>query len=67
MSKNSLLTQSPSNTLKLSLKQILEKLFGDEDLNRNEHIQYVVNLLASQKTDEYLYGLNLDLFNFEKE
>ena len=65
MSKNSLLTQSPSNTLKLSLKQILEKLFGDEDLNRNEHIQYVVNLLASQKTDEYLYGLNLDLFNFD--
>lgn len=43
---------------------ILEKLFGDEDLNR-EHIQYVVNLLASQKTDEYLYGLNLDLFNFD--
>ena len=57
--------ENATNTHKASLKQVLEKLFGDEQLKRNEHIQYIVDLLAFYSTDKYLNGLSLDLLNFD--
>jgi len=51
----------------VSLKQTLEKLFGDEQLQRTEHIQYVADLLTSHPTDQCLEGLNLDLLDFDLE
>lgn len=57
--------QKAGNTPLVSLKQTLEKLFGDELLNRAEHIQYVADLLASQATNQYLLGLNLELLDFD--
>lgn len=59
--------QNAADTPRVSLKQTLEKLFGDEQLNRAEHIQYIADLLASQLTDQYLEGLNLDLLKFDLE
>lgn len=51
----------------VSLKHTLEKLFGDEQLQRTEHIQYVADLLTSHPTDQCLEGLNLDLLDFDLE
>ena len=59
--------QNTADTPRVSLKQTLEKLFGDEQLNRAEHIQYIADLFASQPTDQYLLGLNLDLLKFDLE
>ncbi|WP_409449443.1 hypothetical protein [Acinetobacter radioresistens] len=33
-------------TKQVSLKKILEKIFGDEQLSRQEHIQYVADILT---------------------
>ncbi|GAA5012368.1 hypothetical protein GCM10023206_21140 [Acinetobacter puyangensis] len=44
----------------VSLKLILEKLFDQEQLNREQHIQYIAHLLSSQPTNHYLIGLQLD-------
>lgn len=57
--------QNAVHTPRISLKQTLEKLFGDEQLNRGEHIQYVSDLLASQPTNQYLEGLKLELLDFD--
>ncbi|MHA3056598.1 hypothetical protein ACX1NT_01550 [Acinetobacter sp. ANC 5584] len=57
--------QNAVHTPRVSLKKSLEKLFGDEQLKRTEHIQYVADLLTSQPTDQYLQGLNLDLLDFD--
>lgn len=59
--------QSTADTHQVSLKQTLEKLFGNEQLKRTEHIQYVADLLTSQPTDHYLEGLNLDSLDFDLE
>lgn len=61
------LNQSTTEPRLASLKQTLEKLFGDEQLERSVHIQYVADLLASQPADQYLDGLNLDLLDFDIE
>lgn len=53
------------NIEKISLKQLFDKLFADENLCRIEHIQYAANLLAEYNTDEYLQGLHLDSINFD--
>lgn len=65
MSEYNSMHENATNTHKASLKQVLEKLFGDEQLKRNEHIQYIVDLLAFYSTDKYLNGLSLDLLNFD--
>lgn len=57
--------QNTTDTQQVSLKQVLEKLFDDEQLNRAEHIQYIADILASQPTDQYLEGLSLDLIDFD--
>ncbi|MHA3116569.1 hypothetical protein E0H86_11725 [Acinetobacter sp. ANC 4635] len=57
--------QNAVHTPRVSLKKSLEKLFGDEQLKRTEHIQYVADILASQQFDQYLDGLNLDLIDFD--
>lgn len=65
MSESKIILRSATSTPQVSLKRVLEKLFGDEQLKRTEHIQYVAELLASQQTDQYLQGLNLDLLDFD--
>lgn len=49
----------------VSLKNTLETLFSDEKNQRDEHIQYVADLLKHIQTQEYLSGLNLDGFVFD--
>ena len=41
------------------------KLFGDEQYERTQHINFVVKLLSSQQTDNFLVGLNLDYFDID--
>ena len=57
--------QNAADIPRVSLKQTLEKLFGNEQFNRAEHIQYIADVLVSQPTDQYLEGLNLDLLDFD--
>ena len=59
--------QNAADIPRVSLKQTLEKLFDDEQLQRTEHIQYVADLLISHPTDQCLEGLNLDLLDFDLE
>lgn len=49
----------------ISLQKTLEKLFGDEQYERTQHINFVVKLLSSQQTDNFLVGLNLDYFDID--
>ena len=49
----------------ISLQKTLEKLFGDEQFERTQHINFVVKLLSSQQTDNFLVGLNLDYFDID--
>lgn len=65
MSESNPSLQNGADIPRVSLKQTLEKLFGNEQLKRAEHIQYIADILASQPTDQYLEGLNLDLLNFD--
>ena len=51
----------------ISLRKTLEKLFGDEQYERTQHINFVVKLLSSQQTDNCLDGLNLDCFDIDIE
>lgn len=51
----------------ISLQKTLEKLFGDEQFERTQHINFVVKLLSSQQADNFLGGLNLDYFNVDVE
>lgn len=67
MSESNLNHQNIADIPRVSLKQTLEKLFGDEQLQRTEHIQYVADLLTSHPTDQCLEGLNLDLLDFDIE
>lgn len=67
MSKYSSTNQNATDSMKVSLKKILEKLFGDEQFNRTQHIQYIADLLASLPANQYLDGLNLDLLDFDIE
>lgn len=48
-------------------KKTLEKLFGDEQFERTQHINFVLKLLSSQQTDNFLVGLNLDYFDIDIE
>jgi hypothetical protein len=57
--------QNAADIPRVSLKQTLEKLFGDEQFNRAEHIQYIADLLTLHPTDQYLKELNLDLLDFD--
>ncbi|EJB8375490.1 MULTISPECIES: hypothetical protein [Acinetobacter calcoaceticus/baumannii complex] len=57
--------QNAADIPRVSLKQTLEKLFGDEQFNRAEHIQYIADLLTSHPNDQYLKELNLDLLDFD--
>lgn len=47
----------------ISLQKTIEKLFGDEQYERAQHINFIIKLLSSQQTDNFLNGLNLDYFN----
>ena len=67
MSESNPIHQNIADIPGVSLKQTLEKLFGDEQLQRTEHIQYVADLLTSHSTDQCLEGLNLDLLDFDLE
>lgn len=67
MSESNPIHQNIADIPRVSLKQTLEKLFGDEQLQRTEHIQYVADLLTLHPTDQYLEGLNLDLLDFDLE
>ena len=51
----------------ISLQKMLEKLFGNEQFERAKHINFVVKLLSSQQTDNFLVGLNLDYFDIDVE
>lgn len=51
----------------ISLRKTLEKLFGDEQYERTQHINFVVKLLSSQQTDNFLVGLNLDYFDIDED
>ncbi|RYL29666.1 hypothetical protein [Acinetobacter piscicola] len=64
MTQESLDFEDP-NSLIISLKHILNKLFTDEDLKTAEHIQYVANLLSSVNTEGYLTGLQLEQIDFD--
>lgn len=57
--------QNAADLPRVSLKQTLEKLFGNEQFNRAEHIQYIADLLTLHPTDQYLKELNLDLLDFD--
>ena len=67
MSESNPSHQNAADITRVSLKQTLEKLFGDEQLQRTKHIQYVADLLISYPTDQCLEGLNLDLLDFDLE
>lgn len=47
----------------ISLQKTIEKLFGDEQYERAQHINFIIKLLSSQQTNNFLNGLNLDYFN----
>ncbi|WP_180164527.1 hypothetical protein [Acinetobacter sp. YH12049] len=47
----------------ISLQKTIEKLFNDEQFERAQHINFIIKLLSSQQTDNFLDGLNLDYFN----
>lgn len=49
----------------ISLQKTLEKLFGDEQFERTQHINFVVKILSSKQTDNFLVGLNLDYFDID--
>ncbi len=51
----------------ISLQKMLEKLFGDEQFERAQHINFVIKLLSLQQADNFLDGLNLDYFNVDVE
>lgn len=51
----------------VSIKRTIEKLFGDEQFERAQHINFVIELLSSQQTDNSLDGLNLDCFDIDVE
>lgn len=51
----------------ISLKKTIEKLFGDEQFERAQHINFVIKLLSSQQTSNFLDGLNLDYFHIDVE
>ncbi|MDH5821236.1 hypothetical protein [Acinetobacter pseudolwoffii] len=51
----------------ISIKRTIEKLFGDEQFERAQHINFVIKLLSSQQTDNCLDGLNLDCFDIDVE
>ncbi len=42
-------------------------MFGDEQFERAQHINFVIELLSSQQTDNSLDGLNLDCFDIDVE
>ena len=67
MSESNPSRQNAADIPRVSLKQTLEKLFGDEQLQRTEHIQYIADLLTSHPNDQYLKELNLDLLDFDLE
>lgn len=49
----------------ISLKKTLEKLLDNEQFERDQHINFVIKLLSSQQTDNFLDGLNLDYFDID--
>ena len=51
----------------ISLKKSIEKLFGDEQFERVQHINFIIKLLSSQQTDNFLDGLSLDYFHIDVE
>lgn len=51
----------------VSIKRTIEKLFGDEQFERAQHINFVIELLSSQQTDNSLDGLNIDCFDIDVE
>lgn len=51
----------------ISLQKTIEKLFGDEQFERAQHINFVIKLLSLQQADNFLNGLNLDYFNVDVE
>lgn len=51
----------------ISLKKTIEKLLGDEQFERAQHINFVIKLLSYQQTDNFLDGLNLDCFHIDVE
>ena len=51
----------------VSIKRTIEKLFGDEQFERAQHINFVIELLSSQQTDNSLDGLNLNCFDIDVE
>lgn len=53
------------SVISISLQKTLEKLFGDEQFERTQHINFVLKLLSSQQTDNFLVGLNLDYFDID--
>ena len=53
------------SVISISLQKTLEKLFGDEQFERTQHINFVVKILSSQQTDNFLVGLNLDYFDID--
>lgn len=65
MTQHNCTTQSDTKEQVVSLKKILEKLFGDEQLERSVHIHYVANLLALQPKIEYLNWINLEALDFD--
>ena len=65
MSEYNQINQSTTETQQTLLQKTLEKLFGDEQLNRIQHIEYVADLLTSQPTAQYLDGLKIDFLDFE--
>lgn len=51
----------------ISLKKTIEKLFDDEQAQRAEHINYVIQLLLSEPNHNFLIDLNLDYFDVDVE
>ena len=51
----------------ISIKRTIEKLFGDEQFERAQHINFVIKLLSLQQADNCLDGLNLDCFDIDVE
>ncbi len=51
----------------ISLQKTIEKLFGDEQFERAQHINFLIKLLSLQQADNFLDGLNLDYFNVDVE
>ena len=53
------------NQLAIFLSKILDKLFANENLDRQIHIQYISDLLLLHPTANCLSGLQLDYINFD--